>query len=101
MKTRFKKVTIVAERVLHDQLIELLKRHHVSGWTVQSVTGEGSRGNRASEWEGSNVQIYTLVSEANADAIMEDIAKHYFQDWSVAVYSQDVDVLRSEKYQDS
>jgi nitrogen regulatory protein PII len=99
MKIRFKKITIVAERVLHDQLIDLLKRHQVSGWTAQNVTGEGSRGIRASEWEGSNVQIYTLVSEAIADAIMEDIAKHYFQNWSLVVYSQDVEVLRPDKYQ--
>ena len=99
MKVRFKKITIVGERVLHDQLIELLKRHQVSGWTAQTVTGEGSRGIRASEWEGSNVQIYTLVSETVADAIMEDIAEHYFQNWSVVVYSQDVEVLRPGKYQ--
>ena len=98
MKIRFKKITIVAERVLHDQLIDLLKRHHITGWTAQNVTGEGSRGIRASEWEGSNVQIYTLVTEAIADAIMEHIAKHYFQNWSLVVYSQDVEVLRPDKY---
>jgi nitrogen regulatory protein P-II 2 len=99
MKMRFKKITIVAERVLHEQVVELLKRHKVSGWTAQNVTGEGSRGLRASEWEGSNVQIYTLVPEAVADAIMEDIAQHYFENWSVIVYSQDVEVLRPGKYQ--
>lgn len=99
MKMRFKKITIVAERVLHEQVVELLKRHKVSGWTAQNVTGEGSRGLRASEWEGSNVQIYTLAPEAVADAIMEDIAQHYFENWSVVVYSQDVEVLRPGKYQ--
>jgi nitrogen regulatory protein PII len=99
MKMRFKKITIVAERVLHEQVVELLKRHKVSGWTAQNVTGEGSRGLRASEWEGSNVQIYTLVPETVADAIMEDIAQHYFENWSVVVYAQDVEVLRPEKYQ--
>lgn len=99
MKVRFKKITIVAERVLHDEVVDLLKRHQVSGWTAQTVTGEGSRGLRASEWEGSNVQIYTLVSEKIADAIMEEIAQHYFENWSLVVYSQDVEVLRPDKYQ--
>lgn len=98
MKVRFKKITIVAERVLHEQVVDLLKRHKVSGWTVQNVTGEGSRGLRASEWEGSNVQVYTLVSQAVADAIMEDIAQNFFEHWSVVVYSQDVEVLRPGKY---
>jgi len=100
MKVRFKKITIVAERVLHEQIVELLKRHKVSGWTVQNVTGEGSRGLRASEWEGSNVQVYTLVPQAIADAIMEEIAEHFFEHWSVVVYSQDVEVLRPGKYQE-
>ncbi len=99
MKVRFKKITIVAERVLHDEVVELLKRHQVSGWTAQNVTGEGSRGLRASEWEGRNVQIYTLVPDTVADAIMDDIAKNYFENWSVVVYSQDVEVLRQDKYQ--
>jgi nitrogen regulatory protein P-II 2 len=100
MKVRFKKITIVAERVLHEQIVDLLKRHKVSGWTVQNVTGEGSRGLRASEWEGSNVQVYTLVPQAVADAIMEEIAQHFFEHWSVVVYSQDVEVLRPGKYQE-
>jgi nitrogen regulatory protein P-II 2 len=99
MKVRFKKITIVAERLLQDQVVDLLKKHQVTGWTAQSVTGEGSRGLRASEWEGSNVQIYTLVPEALAETIMQDIAEHYFENWSVVVYSQDVDVLRPGKYQ--
>lgn len=101
IKVRVKKVTIVGERVLYEQLIDLLKRHHVSGWTAKDVTGEGSRGVRASEWEGSNTQIYTLVSEAVADAIMDEIATKYFRDWSVVVYSQDVEVLRSDKYNET
>lgn len=99
IKVLVKKVTIIGERVLHDELIDLLKRHHVSGWTAKDVTGEGSRGVRASEWEGSNIQIYTLVSASVADAIMEEVAEKYFPHWSVVVYSQDVEVMRSEKYQ--
>jgi nitrogen regulatory protein PII len=97
MKKLLKKITIVAERVLHEELLELLKRHHVTGWTVQSVTGEGSSGIHASDWEGS-VQIYTLVSAAVADEIMEEVAQLYFENWSVVVYSQDVEVMRPQKY---
>jgi len=53
----------------------------------------------ASDWEGSNTQIYTLVTEQIADAIMDEIAALYFENWSVVVYSQDVEVLRGNKYQ--
>ena len=98
LKVHLRKVTIIAERVLRDDLLELLKRHGASGWTITAVEGEGSRGIRASEWEGRNAQIDSLVSHEMADAIMEEISAKYFADWSVIVYSCDVDVLRSEKY---
>jgi nitrogen regulatory protein P-II 2 len=98
MKIHLRKVTIIAERVLRDDLLRLLKRHGSTGWTLCSVEGEGSRGIRASEWEGSSVQIDTLVSSETADAIMGEIGQQYFEDWSVIVYSADVEVLRGEKY---
>ncbi len=39
------------------------------------VEGEGSRGIRASEWEGRNVQLDTLVSPEVADTIMDEVAR--------------------------
>lgn len=98
LKIHLRKVTIVAERVLRDDLLELLKRHGASGWTLTAVEGEGSRGIRAAEWEGRSVQIDTLVSAEAADAIMEEIGSKYFADWSVIVYAAEVEVLRGEKY---
>lgn len=98
VKIHLRKVTIIAERVLRDDLLELLKRHGATGWTLTAVEGEGSRGIRASEWEGRSAQIDTLVSVPAADAIMDEIGSKYFDDWSVIVYSTDVEVLRGEKY---
>ena len=98
VKIHLRKVTIIAERVLRDELLKLLKRHGASGWTLHTVEGEGSRGIRASEWEGHNVQIDTLVSINTADSIMTEISNLYFADWSIIIYSVDVEVLRGEKY---
>jgi nitrogen regulatory protein PII len=99
VKIHLRKVTIIAERVLRDDLLKLLKRHGASGWTLHTVEGEGSRGIRASEWEGHNVQIDTLVPIETADSIMTEISNLYFADWSIIIYSVDVEVLRGEKYQ--
>jgi nitrogen regulatory protein PII len=98
VKVTLRKVTIIAERVLRDDLIDLLKKLGASGWTLTMVEGEGSRGIRASEWEGRNVQIDTLVSPEMAETIMDKVAALYFADWSVIVYSADVEVLRKDKY---
>jgi len=98
MKVHLKKVTIVGERVLKDPLLELLRLHGARGFTLTAVEGEGSRGVRASEWEGRNVCIDTIVSAEVADAIMEAVGERYFDDFAVIVYSVDVDVLRGDKY---
>lgn len=98
MKTSLKKVTINAERLLRDQIIELLKKHGATGWSITAVEGEGSRGNRTSDFEGRNAQIDTIVSPETADAIMAEIAATYFEDWAIIVYSSDVEVMRGEKY---
>jgi nitrogen regulatory protein PII len=98
MKVLLKKVTINAERLLRDELIEMIKRHGATGWTVTAVEGEGSRGNRTSDFEGRNAQIDTIVSKETASAIMEEVAEKYFADWAIITYSVDVEVLRGEKY---
>jgi nitrogen regulatory protein PII len=98
VKVRLKKVTIVAERILRDQIIEILRKHGATGWSIAAVEGEGSRGNRSSDFEGRNAQIDTLVSQECADAIMDDIARNYFEDWAIITYCSDVEVLRPDKY---
>lgn len=98
IKTNLKKVTVITERLLRDDLIELLKKHGATGWTITAVEGEGSRGNRTSDFEGRNAQIDTIVSPETADAIMEDIAEAYFANWAIITYAMDVEVMRGEKY---
>ncbi len=98
MKTNLKKVTIIAERLLRDDLITLIKDHGATGWTVTAVEGEGSRGNRTSDFEGRNAQIDTIVSIASAEAIMDQIAEKYFANWAIIIYSTDVEVMRGDKY---
>ncbi len=98
LKVQLRKVTVVCERLLRDDILKLLKKHRATGWTITAVEGEGSRGNRASDFEGRNSQIVTIVSRETADAIMDDIAENYFADWAIITYASDVEVLRGEKY---
>ena len=79
-------------------MLALLKRHGASGWTLAFVEGEGSRGVNATDWEGRNVQIDTVVPHETAEAIMDEVASRYFEDWALIVYATDVEVVRGEKY---
>ncbi len=93
-----KLVTIVAERILQDQLLRSLTALGAKGYTITQATGKGSRGVRASEWEGPDVRIETLVSTEVADAIVEKIAEKYFEHYAVIVWVQDAEVVRGDKY---
>lgn len=96
--TTLKLVTIVTERILQDRLLQAVDSLGASGYTLTQATGRGSRGVRASEWEGPDTRIETLVSPAVADAIVEHIATHYFEHYAVIVFVQDAEVVRGEKY---
>ncbi|GIV57643.1 transcriptional regulator [Rhodocaloribacter litoris] len=96
--TKLKLVTIVTERILEDRLLRKLVELGAKGYTLTQATGKGSRGVRASEWEGPDTRIETLVSPPVADAIVEYIAEHYFEHYAVIVYVQDAEVVRGEKY---
>ncbi|MFT5366345.1 MAG: nitrogen regulatory protein P-II 2 [Candidatus Latescibacterota bacterium] len=93
-----KLVTIIAERILKDRLTDAIRSLGAKGFTLTDVSGEGSRGVRASEWEGHNLKIETVVSSPVADAIVEHISERYFQHHAVIVYTQDIQVIRGEKY---
>jgi hypothetical protein len=98
MKVHLKKVTIVAESLLRPQLLKLLAVHGSGGHTITLAEGSGSRGVRASEWEGRNIQIDTIVDEATAEVLMREIAARFFDHFAVIAYSCNVEVLRGDKF---
>lgn len=96
--TKLKLITIVTERILEDRLLRKIEELGAKGYTLTQATGKGSRGVRASEWEGPDTRIETLVSEEVADAILENIAENYFEHYAVIVFAQDAEVVRGNKY---
>ena len=99
MKTvPLRKVTIVAEALLEDRLLRAVRERGARGFTVGEVRGEGSRGVRASDWEGKNVRIETIVSPEVADRILAHVAETYFPRFAVVAWVDDVEVVRGDKY---
>ncbi len=96
--TRMKLVTIVAEPVLEDRLIDEIKKLGASGYTVTTARGEGTRGVHADAWLGHNARIEVVTSPELADRILEHLAHDYFRDYAVIAYTTDVDVVRGDKY---
>jgi nitrogen regulatory protein P-II 2 len=99
MKTvPLKLLTVIAEAVLEDHLIRELRGLGARGYSRSEVSGEGTRGVHASDWEGRNVKIEMLVGPEVADRILEHVAGSYFEHYAVVAYVQDVQVVRREKY---
>lgn len=99
MKTQsMKRVTVVAEAVIAERLIEDFLNLGASGYTTTAAEGQGSRGVRASEWEGRNVKIETLVDFTVADRILGCLAEKYFKNYAVIAYAHEVEVIRGDKY---
>lgn len=93
-----KRVTIVAEALLAERLKEDVLKLGASGYTCTEADGKGSRGVRASEWEGKNIKLECVVQPDVAQRILEKLAKVYFEHFAVIAYCHDVEVVRGDKY---
>lgn len=100
MKASMTKLTVVSESLLREELLKLMRQAGAKGFTITQADGEGSRGVRATEWEGPNTRIETIVSPQVADDIIDQLANSYFEDYAVIAWMSDVTVWRAKKFQD-
>jgi nitrogen regulatory protein PII len=91
-------VTVVAERVLRDRLVEAVRALGATGYTLTDVHGEGTRGVRPNALDGPSVKLEVIVPEDVAEAIVAHVAATYFEHYSLIVYMQEAQVVRSSKY---
>lgn len=93
-----KRVTVIAEAVVAERIQEDMLRLGASGYTTTEADGRGSRGVRASDWEGKNVKIESVVRTEVCGKILECLAQEYFKHFAVIAYAHDVEVVRGDKY---
>jgi nitrogen regulatory protein P-II 2 len=95
---QMKRVTLVAEALIAVKLQDEIMRLGASGFTTTKAEGRGSRGVRASQWEGRNAKIETIVTAETADKILQHLAANYFENFAVIAYCHDVQVVRGDKF---
>lgn len=93
-----KRITVVAEAIITEKLQADFLRLGASGYTTTKAEGRGSRGVRASDWEGRNSKIETIVTATVAKKILDHLNAHYFEHYAVIAYSHDVEVIRGDKF---
>lgn len=94
-----KLLTVTCEILAQRNVIEILERHKVSGYTVWEADGNGAKGIRGQGFQNEkNVKIETMLPENKLHGIVEEIARTLFSDYAVILYVSDVKVLRPEKF---
>ncbi len=91
-------LTIVAEAILADRLVELIDGCGARGWTISMAQGHGPSEHHVSGIEGGNVRVETLVSSEVAAAIWAGLEERFFEHYAVSAWAYDVRVARLARY---
>ncbi|MEM8556442.1 MAG: DUF3240 family protein [Bacteroidota bacterium] len=98
------KISIVTEKLNEPQIEQLIEQAGAKGYTVFEGSGKGSHGVRAGSRPSvvgafALVKIEVIVADREtADAIVEQVASTYFNNYSGIVYTEAVEILRLEKF---
>lgn len=94
-----KLLTITCEILAQKNVIDILEKHQVSGYTAYEVEGSGAKGIRGSGLKSEkNVKIEIIMSENKLQDVTEEVARTLFSDYAIIIYVTDAKVLRPEKF---
>ena len=94
-----KLLTITCEILAQENILEILKKHEITGYTKYEVDGNGSRGLRGQGLKNEkNIKIEIIVRDEKLQDIVEEISRTLFANFAIVLYVGDVGVLRPEKF---
>ncbi len=92
-----KKLTIITESSILEQILETLNEFGVDGYTINEVSGKGKRkGIRDGSSIGGtfrNVKIDIIVHEELATKVSFEIVEKYFKNYAGFIHMTDVEIL--------
>ena len=97
-----KKVIIITESSIKDEVIKLITDLGAKGYTIDNVCGRGERGIRDDDsLLGEylrNIKIEALTTEDVAEKIIASVVERFFKNYAGIAYMHDVQVVRAEKF---
>ena len=92
-------ISIITEAAIEDALLRDLDKLGVRGYTVSDARGRGSRGVRDAAWdEAANIRIEVICSRTLAESILSHVQTHYYTNYAMVAFLQEVEILRPEKF---
>lgn len=93
-----KLVTVVIEAGLARRLEHDLMAAGAKGFTSTVAHGVGPRNQRASEIDGGNVRIESVVNNDVLAVFLEKLKQDYFPHYALSCWVAAVEVVRDERY---
>ena len=94
-----KLLTVTCEILAQKNIIEILKKHEITGYTTYEVEGNGARGLRGQGFKNEkNAKVEVIMREDKLSDVVEEISRTMFANFAIVVYVSDVGVLRTEKF---
>jgi nitrogen regulatory protein P-II 2 len=93
-----KRIVIIGDSTVEYRLLNEILALGATGHTSYSVHGKGARGVRPRHAEPGNTKIEVIATAEIAQRILEHVSKHYFNEYAMIAFLDDVEVLRGEKF---
>jgi len=94
-----KLLTITCEILAQKNIIEILAKHDITGYTTYEVDGNGARGIRGQGLKiEKNVKVEVIMREEKLQDVVEEISRTLFANFAIVLYVSDVGVVRTEKF---
>ena len=96
---KVKLLTVTCEILAQKNIIQILKKHNITGYTTYEVEGNGARGLRGQGFKNEkNVKVEVIMREDKLSDIVEEISRTMFANFALVLYVNDISVVRTEKF---
>jgi nitrogen regulatory protein P-II 2 len=93
-----KRVVIIGDCDVEYRLAREVQALGATGYTCYRVHGEGARGIRPRHAESGNMKMEIIATVEVAQGILEHVATHYFDNYPMIGFIDEVEVLHGEKF---
>lgn len=92
-------LTVITESAIEETLLKDIEKLGVKGYTISDARGRGTRGVRDATWgEVSNIRLEVICPRILAETVLNYIQSHYYANYAMVAFLQDVEILRPEKF---
>ena len=97
------KVVIITEKLIEEQVFQILRENDATGYTVLNASGQGSNIRSSTDSANlvddfTNVQIEVILEDReHAVHVMEDVTAKLFKNFSGITFLEEIEVVRRAK----